>query len=347
MDYDYNSSIDNVMEAIDQDRKGSDTEDMWKWVSRKTCQLIDQAYGVKGGEITLRDKIEKEQDAVGAGDRASNVEASRLLFALFLSEENGECRGWCVQAANGSKVPVVHVDVFRRYFCAEFNTLRERYRVCHRTNVAEWAPVPTTDREDNPVEVRMQEFCRPTPHRNWSGDLPERVVSAGEAALWTEDYMNNGVAAPMIEWQLMSQGGQLPSVGYDKRLSSDPGALRIVTVTCAPTPDLVDGGEDETGGRNFTIDGKRFGPKHERLYFEDDPVEGGVSYRDQVFKHKGVAYGAKSGGRKTKIDKNRRLLVRVPTRFYVSFNHYRDNYIQPKQYGRQIEINPWFMVFFG
>lgn len=279
---------------------------------------------------------EREVDEVddGVRDRQSNTEGGRLLFVLSQSSKN-PYRGCRVAAQNGSYVPLIPLSLLTENFCAGLDDLITRIKLCLPGSPAA-LPAP-------PLGVTpLDQLWRQEPHGNWKGSLPERIVSDGER-LW---YKTNRAAHAysMNEWQVSVNGAAV--YAFDGRLATDPGAIRIVSVTGRRT--LTGAGFNWAGvgapteGFKGVVQGKALAGKKYYAGGEEythAATHGMKPVRDD--KPLGVPTGFNKK-KAAKRDYTEPLHDRAPIRFYFSFNHYRTIEFNVK--GERVLINPWFAI---
>lgn len=261
------------------------------------------------------------------GDRQSNMEGGRLLFAVSQSKAN-PYRFSRLKAYNGTYVPVIALDLLRKEFCATLGQFLNVIRHNYQQPVRLWPQ-------------QLNDLWRDEPHGNWNGDLPERQLSEGERA-WYRGRRDQHPYS-MNEWQI--HHNKVSVYPFDQSLATDPGAIRIVSVSA----------QRFLGSQHWNIDYGAAGVeppvKHKA---EMDGGVGSAKYYDsgdkytraEVKREQGHTFGASPGDNKKKYrqaDLKERLYRRKPLRFYFSFNHYRPVVVRTKQ-GGEFVLNPWVAI---
>ena len=187
---------------------------------------------------------------------------------------------------------------------------------------------------------QLLELWRMEPHGNWHGDLPERKIPEGERTWYKNNRTNQ--AYPMNEWQILGTGRQV--YPFDQKLATDPGAIRIVSVSSArywrganwnaAPPDPV---QPEKLAK--LVEGKEEGPYY--ITGVKYTAQAGVRKDADTKKLVGVASNITKKNPDPTAFKAR-LYNRKPIRFYFSFNHYRTILIHTNH--GDLILNPWFAI---
>lgn len=285
-------------------------------------------------------------DETDNADRQSNVAGGRMLFALSQSSLN-PYRYSRMQAQNGeSYVPVVPLSLINDHMSATVGAFINHIRT-HVLNLPTgWAAFNG---------IALMNLWRMAPHQNWSGTLPERLISGGEA-LW---YAGNRLlrAYSMNEWQVRDAMNQY-ACQFSSKLVTDVGAIRFVSVTGRRTLTATNvsyvvgagiGVANQDPGFKSKVD-EDPQTKHslKKLYDAAGGVYDGsrgikpqesTSYSGTTKKRPfGLPPNTKSRANAFTVD----LHERKPIRFYFSLNHYRSICFNVK--GQQVSLNPWFAI---
>jgi hypothetical protein len=260
------------------------------------------------------------------GDRQSNQLGGAKLFVVSQSEKN-PYRFSRIRAYNGTFVPVVSLDCLTTHFCSTLGTLLNQIKIECKRMTKNWSP-------------QLLELWRMEPHGNWHGDLPERKIPEGERTWYKNNRTNQ--AYPMNEWQILGTGRQV--YPFDQKLATDPGAIRIVSVSSArywrganwnaAPPDPV---QPEKLAK--LVEGKEEGPYY--ITGVKYTAQAGVRKDADTKKLVGVASNTTKKNPDPTAFKAR-LYNRKPIRFYFSFNHYRTILIHTNH--GDLILNPWFAI---
>jgi hypothetical protein len=292
--------------------------------------MFHESGGTEGGD---------DDDRV---DRQSNVPAGRKLFALSQSKAN-PFRFSRIKAMNGSYLPVIPIALLTTSMASEATAMVTHLRTHMLTAPpAAWPPL-------NGVHP-MGDLWRMAPHQNWSGTLPERKVSNGEAQWYVGQRAAHAYA--MNEWQVRRPTGQI-ACAFSGQLVSDPGAIRFVSVTGRRTLTarniswVVHTGAIHEAGYKAKVEAPKGTAANPRFDAQGRPYEGnvksissanyrGVNNKNRVF---GQPPNTKGNAPKTFTAD---LHDRRPIRFYFSLNHYRPIAFNVKS--RTVSLNPWFAI---
>lgn len=310
-----------------------------KWGSKDVDAIIAM-FGESGAT-----EDGDEEDRV---DRQSNVLAGRKLFALSQSKLN-PYRFSRIGAQNGSYIPVIPIGVMKDSMCAEVGALLSHIRTHLLTPPAPVIGVTPGWPAFKGVHPLM-DLWRMAPHQNWSGTLPERIISAGEAQWYVG--RRNLHAYAMNEWQIRRPNGMI-ACPFDQKLVTDVGAIRFVSVTGRRTLTasnmswVAATGNAHEGGFKGKMDAPKDGSRLPRYDATGTPYarsdiakKTAPNYRGE---NKERLFGAPSNIKSPKTAQfTLDLHDRKPIRFYFSANHYRSIAFNVK--GRTIQLNPWFAL---
>lgn len=297
------------------------SDEPWKsWSSRHVAAIRDM-FGYL--ENLPPDDIDDDWE----GDRQSNQLGGAKMFVVSQSASN-PYRFSRIRAYNGTFVPVISLDCLTANFCSTLGTLLNDIKIECKKRTKNW-------------NQQLIALWRMEPHGNWHGDLPERKIPEGERKWYKIN--RDKQAYPMNEWQVLRGGIQV--YPFDRKLATDPGAIRIVSVSSARywrganwNPAPPDPLPLQPAPLKKLAEGKQTGP----YYITGNKYTAPAGIRkDDAGKMKGVPSRITEKS-PNPSDFRARLYNRQAMRFYFSFNHYRTILIRTNH--GELILNPWFAI---